>query len=143
MNLKAKFLLIVLCTAAIGSFGIANNADAADPAAAPKTENEVAQESTSPTPTVSVFRSCSNPSGTCTATAACPIGWVIKSGWSFYIVPDGGVPPAFGICGTASAACVKGTSSCSVTTASSACTVPGWKNQTALVAIACVASSAD
>lgn len=142
MNLKAKFLLIVLCTAAIGSFGIANNADAADPAAAPKPENEVAQESTSSTPTVSVFRSCSNPSGTCTATAACPIGSVIKSGWSFYIVPNG-VQPAFGICGTASAACVKGTTSCSVTTASSVCTTPGWRNQTALVAIACVASSAD
>lgn len=131
MSFSVKFLGIVLCTAAIGSMGISSNADAANPGATAK-----ARESAVPSPTVPVFSSCSGGSQPCTANAACPKGMTIQSGWSFYIVPDSG-GAAFGICGTASAACVQGANWCSVTTGVSGCAGPGWSNQTALVAITC------
>jgi hypothetical protein len=105
---------------------------------AANTGSAVAQASVSaaPSPTVPVFNSCSGGNQPCTTTAVCPKGMTIQSGWSFYIVPDDR-SPAYGICGTASAACVNGTASCSVTTVNSGCGAPGWVNQTALVAIAC------
>ena len=138
MNFSVKFLRGVLCTAAIGSMGVSNNADAADPGKLSETGGAVAQGSGSaiPSPTVPVFNSCSGGSQPCTTTAVCPQGMIIKNGWSFYIVPDDR-SPAYGICGTASAACVRGTASCSITTGNSGCGAPGWGNQTALVAIAC------
>ena len=131
MNFSVKFLSIVICTAAIGSIGISNNADAADPGAVAQASGSAALSLTLP-----VFSSCSGGSQSCTTTAVCPQGMTIKSGWSFYIVPDDRAA-AFGTCGTASAACVRGTASCSVTTGNAGCGAPGWGNQTALVAIAC------
>lgn len=131
MSFSVKFLGIVLCTAAIGSMGISNNADAADPGATAQ-----ARGSAAVLPTVPVFSSCSGGSQPCVANAVCPKGMTIQNGWSFYIVPDSG-GAAFGICGTASAACVPGATLCSVTTGVSGCAGPGWSNQTATVAIAC------
>ena len=87
-------------------------------------------------PAVPVLSSCSGGGQSCTATAVCPKGMRITSGWSFYIVPDDR-SAAYGICGTASAACVLGTTSCTVTTAVSGCGAPGWNTQSGLVAIAC------
>jgi len=140
MSFSVKFLSIVLCTAAIGSMGISNNADAANPGATAKARGSAAPSPTVPVvwspPTVPVFSSCSGGNQSCTTTAVCPQGMTIQSGWGFYIVPDGG-GAAYGICGTASAACVPGTASCSVTTAISGCDGPGWFRQTALVAITC------
>jgi hypothetical protein len=100
--------------------------------AVPQASSDAATQS----PGVTVFKSCSGGSNSCTTTAVCPQGMSIESGWSFYLVPDG-TGAAYGICGTASAACVKGTESCSVTTAISGCGSPGWGRQTALVAITC------
>ncbi|MEA2162402.1 MAG: hypothetical protein QOK37_529 [Thermoanaerobaculia bacterium] len=90
-----------------------------------------------PTPQpIPIFASCSGGSGPCTATANCPSGMGIVSGWSFYLVPDGGDAP-YGVCGTASAACTAGANSCSTTTTTQGCPNAGWGTQSALVAISC------
>jgi hypothetical protein len=91
--------------------------------------------------TLAVFATCNGGSASCTATAVCPRGALITSGWTFYLVPDS-KDPAYGICGTGSAACAADVSSCTVTTKIEGCASPGWKRQSALVAINCTVAAA-
>jgi hypothetical protein len=89
-------------------------------------------------PNLPVFGRCNSAetTSTCTATAKYPGGRQVKSGWYFYIVPDG-TGPAYGICGIGSGDCKIGDTSCSVTTKIEGCAKPGYSRETALVAITC------
>ncbi|SRR6266446_1225379 len=85
---------------------------------------------------LSVFATCNNSSGPCTAQAACPASKNIVTGTAFYIVPDGN-NAAFGICGTGSTACQPGVPNCLITSAVEGCANPGWKRQVVSVSINC------
>lgn len=87
---------------------------------------------------VSVFGTCNNSGGSCTAQASCPSGKSITTGTAFYIVPDG-KGPAYGICGTGSTTCQPGNNSCVINSAiePNGCGSPGWNRQVVEVSISC------
>ena len=133
MQPRRTLLTLVPCLLiAIFSRDLAGQAAKSAAAKSPSTKTAAAAAPT----TLAVFATCNGGTASCTATAVCPRGTLITSGWTFYLVPDGR-DPAYGICGTGSAACAADVSSCTVTTKIEGCASPGWGRQSALVAINC------
>ncbi len=81
-----------------------------------------------------VFASCQDSSQSCKATATCPAGTTVKSGWATYLVDDS---PTGGWCGLSTKACTVGDADCSTTSEAGQCTKPKWGNQMVIVSISC------
>lgn len=87
---------------------------------------------------VSVFATCNDLNGPCTAQAFCPASKTVRTGIASYIVPDS-KGAAYGICGTGSIACQVGAPGCTTTSAAETggCGSPGWNRQVVSVSINC------